>query len=328
VLLNLVRGAGLAGIGGMTASAPWPFREQGELRVVRPLMCLSREDTAAYCAAAGIAAIEDESNASAAYRRNRVRHEVLPLLRTLNPRVDEALVRLAEAAQEAAAHLEGEAGRLVDVSSAGEVSINRKLFPIFLPSMRAQAVRAALRDVAGDLEGFSARNIDAVEALVLEGRTGDRLDLPHGLTAHLTREALVLRKGESEAQSLPDGVVTLSVPGEARLGELAVSAGERASGDGAVCVKVDAAALGSTLAVRRRREGDRMQPLGMSGTKKLQDIFVDALVPRESRDAVPVFENERGIVWLGGLRVAEWARAREGEPAVTLAYRAAGTPSP
>jgi tRNA(Ile)-lysidine synthase len=61
----------------------------------------------------------------------------------------------------------------------------------------------------------------------------------------------------------------------------------------------------------------------MAGTKKLQDLFVDAHVPRRERDAIPVFENERGIVWVGGLRSAGWAKASAGRPTVTLSYRRA-----
>jgi tRNA(Ile)-lysidine synthase len=63
-----------------------------------------------------------------------------------------------------------------------------------------------------------------------------------------------------------------------------------------------------------------MQPSGLDGTKKLQDLFVDAKLPRQERDAVPVFENERGIVWVGGLRLAGWARPGEGRESVTLSY--------
>jgi tRNA(Ile)-lysidine synthase len=75
--------------------------------------------------------------------------------------------------------------------------------------------------------------------------------------------------------------------------------------------------------VRRRLPGDRFQPLGMTGHKKLQDFFTDAQVPRDERDTVPLFVSPRGIVWVGGLRVAEWARPRPGEATVYLSYRPA-----
>jgi len=133
----------------------------------------------------------------------------------------------------------------------------------------------------------------------------------------------VLRLGPpAVAQALPAEGARLSVPGEALLGQLRVAAGTGALPAAEAAVEVDAEAVRGGLCVRRWRPGDRIQPLGMTGTKKLQDLFVDAHVPREQRAAVPVLECERGIVWVGGLRVAEWARAREGRPVVVLSYEA------
>ena len=85
-------------------------------------------------------------------------------------------------------------------------------------------------------------------------------------------------------------------------------------------VDVDAEAVGLGLVVRRRKKGDRFQPLGMSGSKKLQDFFVDARIPSHERDNVPIFENERGIIWVGGLRIADWARPQPGRPTVRLSF--------
>jgi tRNA(Ile)-lysidine synthase len=116
--------------------------------------------------------------------------------------------------------------------------------------------------------------------------------------------------------------VSLSVPGRVSFGPLLIVASEDCVfEDGAVSTEVDAEAVGGSLCVRRRRDGDRFQPLGMKGTKKLQDLFVDAHVPRTERDAIPILENERGIVWVGGLRIADWAQPRPGERTIRLAYR-------
>jgi tRNA(Ile)-lysidine synthase len=111
------------------------------------------------------------------------------------------------------------------------------------------------------------------------------------------------------------------VPGAARFGGLEILATAEPLAKGWVSVEADAQAVGDCLEVRSRQDGDRFQPLGMAGSKKLQDFFVDARLPRRQRDAVPLFVNQRGIVWVGGLRLAEWARPRPGQPAVFLAYR-------
>ena len=83
---------------------------------------------------------------------------------------------------------------------------------------------------------------------------------------------------------------------------------------------LEAGRLSCPLSVRNRRPGDVFRPLGLNGRKKLQDFFVDARAPRDERDAVPIFESERGIVWVGGLRIADWAKPQAGAPTLFLWY--------
>lgn len=87
---------------------------------------------------------------------------------------------------------------------------------------------------------------------------------------------------------------------------------------------LDREALGHDVTIRTRRDGDRFQPSGMGGTKKLQDYFTDVKVPRSGRDSVPLLVCERGIAWVAGHRVAEWAMAREGAGCVQVTLEADG----
>jgi tRNA(Ile)-lysidine synthase len=320
-LLHLLRGAGLQGLAGMAPGARWPFAGHDDLTLLRPLLCLTRGETRAYCDAAGAQPVEDESNRSSAYRRNRVRHELLPALERFNPRIEDALVRLAASARDDASYVESVVSGAIEPREDG-LQLAREQLSVWPASLRRQALRLALQRLADDGDGFSARHVTALERLVLKGRTGDHLDMPQGLKADLTRDALVMQDAAPGSPVLPDLAVRLTVPGEARIGVLIVGAGLEAPRD-AVSAVADATAVGEALTVRGRRPGDRMQPLGMGGTKKLQDILVDAHIARHERDSIPVFENEHGIVWLGSLRLADWARPVPGAPTVTLSYRRA-----
>jgi tRNA(Ile)-lysidine synthase len=161
--------------------------------------------------------------------------------------------------------------------------------------------------------------VEALERLVLAGSTGDRIDLPRGVRAVRHRETLDLSPAVQQA-SLPDEPAMLRVPGSINLGQLCVTASSERPLAG-VFAEVDANAVGSSLTIRRRSPGDRFQPLGMEQEKKLQDFFTDAHVPRDARDAVPLFVAQSGIVWVGGLRVAEWAKARPPRPTIYLSFR-------
>jgi tRNA(Ile)-lysidine synthase len=111
----------------------------------------------------------------------------------------------------------------------------------------------------------------------------------------------------------------LPLPGKARFGawELAANVLQRAPGrlnqsNGVATALFDADSLGGRLSVRGRRPGDRFQPLGMTQPKKLQDVLVDAHIPRSERDALPLVCSARGIVWVPGGPPAEWAKVRAG----------------
>jgi tRNA(Ile)-lysidine synthase len=322
VLLNLVRGSGLDGLAGMAARAAWPFAGHEGLALLRPLLGLTRDDTASYCAATGVQPFEDASNASRRYRRNRVRHDLLPLLRELNPRIDEALLRLAETAGEDAMFLRAVASEALLASPEGLSRLDRRLLAAWPVAPRRQALRLGVASLLGDSREMTQRHLLGLERLVLQGKTGDALDLPRGIGALLRRDVLELRLVTRKKQGTPAEPVTLAVPGEARFGGLTVGANKtRTTAEQAV--EVSASSIDGGLCVRPRQPGDRFQPLGMKGHKKLQDFLTDAHVPREERDAVPLFVSPRGIVWVGGLRIAEWARPREGEPSVYLFYRPA-----
>jgi len=331
VLLHVVRGSGMAGLGGMAPRSPWPFPGHPGLTLVRPLLCLSRSETAAYCAAAGIVPVQDETNLSPVHRRNRLRAEVLPLLAILNPRIEAALVRLAAAARDDESYFAATVSRLLSAASPGEGPLTLPLSVLTgaPAALRGRLLRAAWERIAVSPRWLTARHVDAIERLLASGKTGDRLQLPLDVTVERGRDALVLARGPASPEALPDKPVQLAVPGDARIGPFLVRARPAADrGSLAVGAEVDAAAVEGGVRVRRRRPGDRFQPAGMTATKKLQDFFVDARVPRAERDRILVFEGGRGIVWLGGLRLAEDAKPRPGMPSVVLSFGASESADP
>src|SRR5262249_2154416 len=146
----------------------------------------------------------------------------------------------------------------------------------------------------GGMAGWTLGHLDGVDDLATSGRAGRRWDLPHGVRAEASGTHLILSVGAVQAQM--GGPVPLPVPGAARFGAWLIEAellpgqvasGRNGSGDRGE-VWCDPAVAGTLLQVRSRRAGDRLRPLGLDGTKKLQDLFVDSKVPRGERDAVPI----------------------------------------
>jgi tRNA(Ile)-lysidine synthase len=317
VLMHLLRGSGLGGLSGIAPRSAWPFGPDTKVGLIRPLLSVTRADTLSYCAALGIEALTDESNESPEFLRNRLRQELIPSLRQYNHDVEAALVRLADAARADNAVLDHLAEGAIERIDGG-ISLSRELLNGWPQALRRRACIAAYEALLGDARDVSQRHLTALDRLLTHGQTGDHLDLPRGVSATLKQESLVFAS-DPVARAMPEDCAHLPVPGEAMFGELSLRAGGPAILT-AVVVEVDAEAAGNRLAVRRRRPGDRFQPLGMRETKKLQDFLVDEHVPRSERDSIPIFENERGIIWVGGLRIADWARPVPGRPVVCLSY--------
>jgi tRNA(Ile)-lysidine synthase len=334
VLLHIIRGSGLAGLAGMAARGSWPLAGREGVEVSRPLLCLRRQEAARYCQEEGLEPVIDPSNVSPAFLRNRVRLELLPLLRQYNPRIDSALLRLAEAAGADLAVLEGMAADVLS-SGGGEraVVLSRGRLAGLPEGLQRHALRLALRRLVGDLRDLHSDHIDALLAgLARPWRVGYHLDLPRGLRFDVGYEEATLWLGQPELSASwpapstpiqpPPPEAPLAVPGVTSWGpwlvEAELTAGPAAGPAGAETSAgdpwqawLDADVTGEDLRVRSWRPGDRFRPLGLASEKKLQDFFVDARVPRAERAAVPLVCGEPGIVWVAGHRIDGRARVTE-----------------
>jgi len=313
VLLHLVRGTGLRGLAGMTPSSQWPVPTEHVLPLIRPLLSLSREQTAQCCDALGLAPVDDPSNRSSTQTRSRIRHELIPLLRTFNPRIDEALAWLASSTSGDVALLEQLASNALQPSrSAGEARIERKRLSALPPSLQRHAVRMAIAQLIGDTRNLAERHVRSVID-ANSGSAGTQLDLPRGIHVSVIRNAVILATQPSEPAPLPARASALPVPGLINFGpwqlktELLTRKPRKLSTADGLLAVLDADRC-QDLRVRGWRQGDRFQPLGMQHAKKLQDFFVDAHVPRGERATLPLVVAKQGILWVATQRPAEWAK--------------------
>ena len=300
VLLRLVRGAGPAGL---SSIAP----RRGAL--VRPLLELTRAELQGHLQEAGESWREDSSNADRANPRNRMRHEVLPLLRAhFNPRVDAALARTADILREDHVWLDelavGAAARVVSQSVDGSVVNIEGLNG--LPTALARRVALIALETANPGRTYGLEEADNVRTMA----HGHGFSELAGVRMERSGENVVIQKRGDRRPASESFELSLSIPGSvadpwgswevAAEGPMALPPALEAA-DGGTRVAVDADQLSRGFNVRSRRPGDRLQPLGMTGRKKVQDVLVDRKVPRDERDRVPIVTDETGrIVWVAG----------------------------
>ncbi len=320
VLLNIIRGTGLAGLRGMRPAAPYPAPEFRELTLIRPLLRIFREETIAACRALGLEPREDPTNLDRRYLRNRIRLDVLPLLRQINPAVDRAILRLAEAAAADLELVEARAAAALNEAivseTPAELVLRREVLNGLPPALRVHVFRLALLRLTAAEPAVTAYHLDRL-ARLSAGKVGASLDLPAGLKARVDYDVVRLGQDLSKpaVADLPavDQTLPLPVPGRVRLDGWVVEATvlprppdwePRQAADGWT-VFVDFDKVMGELEVRPWRAGDVFVPLGLSGRKKLQDLFTEARVPRELRRRWPVVVDRLGIVWVAGLRLAD-----------------------
>ena len=322
VLLHMVRGSGLSGVRGMRLVSQTPRRwGGGTLTVVRPLLRLRREDTEEYCRERGIIPRLDVSNESTTFARNRLRLNVMPELEAINPRVAESITRLSDTAAEEFEALQEVVDELWEhvLDNSDEdthiVTLDRRLLKITRPALRRSLLRRAFVEAAGTTTELQRSHITEMDKLAESG-AGRSLDLPHGIRYETRTDTVMLAPSGLEDSPYPAPLepVSISAPGvfefvggEALELEL-VDRPNNLDTTSEPFQYADADAVGGTVTLRDRSDGDRFQPLGMESDTRVQDLFVNAGVPRSWRDRVPIIENDRGIAWVAGLRIAEWAR--------------------
>jgi tRNA(Ile)-lysidine synthase len=303
VLMRVIRGSGVRGIRGMLPVSPVPGSEAQ--RLVRPLLVLTRSETAAVCAAAGITPLTDPSNADLSLVRNRVRLETLPALRTVNPGIGHALRGLAESAREAFEGIEkaalavqptarGEQGSIVDLAAlqrlpaeALELVIEREAafhrLQVETNRTRRQNAASILRRGTG-LVSFGEVVIEASVGLV---RIGGRMQgAPHLLP------------------------VALNIPGLTGAGGLRIRV--QTEPPEGVALPIDQALIRGVLRARSLQPGDRMVHHGVN--RKCSDVLLQERVPRWERHGAVAITDADGVI--GVLVSGRAVGGHAGDPAL------------
>lgn len=273
-VLHLLRGSGLAGMRGMPEGRG-PYR--------RPFLGVWRAEIEAFLQERGIAALQDPANLDAGrYARARVRHILLPSLERDRPGLGRRIWAAALSARRLQAELEAEARHL----HGDREGLRRATRPVRLETYR---------QLYGRQPALSRRQLEAMDDLALNGRTGSGLDLPGGLRFRVEQARVTVGPGQPGASPLPV-LGARPCPGCDHPGAVHLRAGLR-------------------LELGRRTPGLRMRPIGAPGSRKLQDILTDAKVPRHLRDQLPLVYAAGRLAWVPGIAVDVEAAPAPGEPA-------------
>jgi tRNA(Ile)-lysidine synthase len=296
ILMHLLRGSGLQGLIGMKMLAPMPYHPDYQL--VRPLLPFSRQSIEAYCVENRLEARQDSSNFDTSYRRNAIRHEIVPRLRQVNPQLDAALARLGKIVGAEDAFVENEFKNhvLPEMNFSERVRMRRKTFLLWPVAMQRRAILAALShlEVLPDFE-----RIESAIELIQRGKLGAILEFSDAVQLRLDYEDLFIEAlgAQFTVPDAPQNPYTspllLAIPSSIALENHMLSLSNSPSPDVIARLAVPADAQ---ILLRSRRDGDIFKPLGMGGkNRKLKKWLIDRKIPQYLRDKIPLLEINEEI---------------------------------
>jgi tRNA(Ile)-lysidine synthase len=341
ILMHLIRGAGTRGLRGLQPATDWPSKD-GRLIVIRPLLEVSHQETEDYCRRHQLAPRLDASNLSLSPLRNRIRRQLLPLLRGYNPGIAQALLRTGRIAGDDIDFLDRETARLWDKIARKEgeaVILDRPKFDRLPPTLKRYLLRSGAEKLLGSVKDIEMRHIEEMMAL-LGGPAGKRLSLPGDLSFITGYDNYILTLDMAALSPLPEleNEARLNIPGQTEFSGWRVEAaivkpstikgkhegalapletitplpldkGKGTQGMGLLKIDFtahfDLAKTGDRLTVRARKRGDQFQPLGLPGLKKLGEFMIDARIPQSWRQNIPIVCSPAQIVWVVGWRIDE-----------------------
>jgi len=220
ILMHLIRGTGTRGLRGLQPCSRWQSSENS-LTIIRPLLPLSRQETSGYCHHHQLTPRIDTSNLSLSPLRNRIRHQLLPILQSYNPQVVEALLRTGRIAGDDLAFIDGEIGRLwgeIGQEQEDTVVLDKERFLKLPPALKRHLLRTAIEKLLGNLKDIEARHIEEIMD-ALTKQAGKKLSLPGGLIFSIEYDRYLLGPDPAALSPFPilEAEFQLKLPGETRL---------------------------------------------------------------------------------------------------------------
>ena len=297
-----------------------------DLAIIRPMLDVTRDDIQRYCDENDLAPRFDRSNLDTTHFRNRLRHEVLPLLSTYSPNIRDRLRNTAAvitAEHPLLTELTDRAwAESVRAQPEGWVIFDRRAWRALGIALQRSTLRRAICRLRKSLRNVEFVHIEHARRVGLRSETGAHATLPRGLSLTVGYDYISL--GPAGEAGLPpdepllttDKLLPVALPGATRLPETGWTLHTVLSArPDAQCFTnnpdpwtayVDADALGHPLSLRRRRRGDRFRPHGLDGhTVKVGELMIDLKIPRAWRDQVPLLISGENIIWLCGYRIGQ-----------------------
>ncbi len=307
LLMRFFRGTGLEGLRGM---------EYKNMNIVRPLLDSSREEIEDFCKENNIEARIDRTNLEPIYGRNRTRLEVIPyIIKNYNKGIVDTLKRTARLAQMDSEFIlgfvESRFNNLVVEESLASIVLCIDKLNTEHYSIKSRIIRRSIERINGNIKGIEEKHINNIISLIEENATGKSINITNNIVVKTSYGNLIIEKEKkSDINSFSyhfniGDTVTIYELGSTITSNIVPITDVDIKKTNRFIKFFDYDRIKGGLYIRNRKDGDRFTPLGMDGSKKLKDFFIDKKIPRDKRDLIPIIEDSEEIIWVIGYRISE-----------------------
>lgn len=310
ILFRLMRGTGLEGLGGIKVSR--------DNKIIRPILCLSRDEVEAYIEKQGLNPRIDKTNFEKIYNRNKIRLDILPYIKEhFNADIVQTLNRMSTLLQKDNEYLEKEADKYYEkycLKSEKYFILKKQLFNKE-EAIKSRVIRNALVEYSKSDYDFEMKHISEISYLAKKN-SGKRVDLPNKIYAENIYGDIYIKK-RIKKQILDNKLEIVinknDIDGKkVEFYNYKIEFSVIDNNKDTLLYKkhplkkfFDFDLIEDSIVIRKRKDGDKMIPFGMKGSKKIKDIFIDSKIPKEQRDFIPIIEFDNSIAWLTGVKVSE-----------------------
>ena len=300
VLMRIIRGTGLDGIRAMD------YKNEN---IIRPILDIRKSELLAFLDSKGICYAIDHTNFESDYTRNKIRLDILPKIRELNPNITDQLFRLAELARDDLRIIEQKIDDLyenfVDIKGDG-LYFDKNVFEKQSKPIQQRLLRRAILDLKGELKDISKENIDDFLKLIKlsNGKKIIKADIIFEKTYKNYRLGFAKKEKMKDELAFVGENQSINFNGiKIKTSIIKVSQYRKAKNK--LVGNFDYDKLNFPLKVRYRQKGDTFIPLGLGKSKKLKDFFTDQKIDRDKRDYIPLILSDDKIVWICGQRMSD-----------------------
>lgn len=300
-LMNLIRGAGIDGLSGIQ-------RENGN--IIRPLIDITRDEIEEYIKANNLITMQDKTNFETIYTRNKIRNELIPYLKNINPEVVKSIYRtstIINSNREIIKEIIEEKYNEIKLNENGIV-LDKKKFNELNIGFKREILRTAVNEFVGDLVDITMSSIDNAINIISTSNSGSIAKISKNVKIKISYDKLILFNEKEKIEFLYE----VKVPGTTVIPEInkkiitkVVKAEEVPNKyeDRNKCF-FDIAKVGKKIYVRNKKDGDFFEPTGMVGKKTLKKYFSDLKIDLDDREKIPLITNDTDIIWISGFRAS------------------------